>query len=271
MNIEHALSDFTGREEALRKITRWSLYDVMFYRTNLWTHSKRVAWLIEEVSPHAVAAFGPRFDPQKAFALALVHDDAEIIMGDYQAGNKSKMSDEELNKIEQEERNAIDKLTRRWPKQVFKYDYRELLLAVLKTDSLESKIVKYIDKLEGLAEALHEVHAGNTSFATNVQNEYGTIPVAFEYYPMFLKRYRENHPELDAFFASDHPLLRLPEPRDYKHLAGTCKPHSESSLRLATGDHLYEAWKSAILPHAVKDGEEFMNLFVQREFLDNRR
>jgi 5'-deoxynucleotidase YfbR-like HD superfamily hydrolase len=82
-------TDFKNREEDLRKITRYQNYSVMFYRTNLFTHSKRVAWLVQEMIPFAQATWQD-FNGQKAKFLALVHDDQEIIMGDIPAGNKSK-------------------------------------------------------------------------------------------------------------------------------------------------------------------------------------
>ena len=67
------------------RITRFSLYKVMFYRSNLFNHAWHVAWLVDEIAPFAMKKF-PQFDSEKAQMLALVHDDAEIIIGDIQAG-----------------------------------------------------------------------------------------------------------------------------------------------------------------------------------------
>jgi hypothetical protein len=93
----HSLfTDFTGREEALRNITRWSIQPVMFYRSNLFTHAKRVHGAVCAATPPARTLL-PGFDARRAEILACMHDDIEIIIGDIQAGNKLKMSKEQLD------------------------------------------------------------------------------------------------------------------------------------------------------------------------------
>lgn len=174
--------NFTGRESDLRSITRYDLYDVMLYRTNLYTHSHRVAALVRAMSMSADATFGESYDPRKAEILAYVHDDAEIIFGDVQAGNKSKMTPDQLAAVLAAEVQAIDGISARYPETIEKYVYRELLLETIDKNSIEAQLVCYADKYDAMGEAMHEVVAGNHSFATNVVNEYGTIPTPLEYY-----------------------------------------------------------------------------------------
>lgn len=66
----------------------------MMYRTNLYTHSYRVAAIVHALNPFAEKVFGKAYDERKAEILALVHDDAEIVFGDVQLGNKSRMTAE---------------------------------------------------------------------------------------------------------------------------------------------------------------------------------
>src|SRR3989344_6349847 len=143
------LAHFPQREQRLRKITRYSLYSTMWYRTNLWTHSRRVAWITEKLSPTAAAVFGAMFDSHKAYVLAIVHDDAEMIIGDIQSGNKSKMTEQELADIKLLERKAIDILAEEFPQNIGSYTYKELLTEALEKKSSEGIVMDWADKYDG--------------------------------------------------------------------------------------------------------------------------
>ena len=238
----------------------------MFYRTNLLTHSRRVSWLVENISPYAVSAFGNNFNPEKAIILALVHDDAEIIMGDYQAGNKAKMNEDQLKELDDIEKKAIDEIAERWPSDVGRFNYRELLTAARLTDSLEAEVVKYADKAEGLAEALHEVYAGNKLFTQNVHNEYGRIPTYDEYYMPYLAMYAKYYPSTTKLFELGCPLLAEPEIIDFGAIAATAKPHTLASLHEASGHDFYDAWKNIILARAKNEPEELNYLITIKEY-----
>ena len=116
------LHNFPDREKNLRSVTRYSLYHTVWYRTDLWTHSRRVGWIVEQLNPIAEKIFGENFDSEKAFALGMVHDDAETIFGDIQAGYKANMTKEELEEVGQLERNAIKTLASKSPKYIGLYE-----------------------------------------------------------------------------------------------------------------------------------------------------
>ena len=78
------------RERTLKSIYRYRMFETILYRSNLWMHSLRMLWLVEEMS--SLAQKHLSVDIEKARAMALVHDDAEIITGDIQAGVKALMS-----------------------------------------------------------------------------------------------------------------------------------------------------------------------------------
>jgi 5'-deoxynucleotidase YfbR-like HD superfamily hydrolase len=139
---------------------RYSLYAPVYYRSSDFLHSKRVAWLVESVEPIITEGL-PNFDIARAVATALVHDDAELLVGDIQAGNKGKMSKEELQAIDDAERKAIDALAEKFPKTLGGYNYKEMLEDVLDFTTPEAQVVKYLDRFDALGEALHELYAGS--------------------------------------------------------------------------------------------------------------
>lgn len=211
-------ADFHGRDDDLRSVTRYSMYDTMLYRTNLYTHSHRTAALVRAINPHARAWFN-EYDPKKAELIALVHDDPEIIFGDIQAGNKSKMTPEQLRDIHEQEARAIKKIAKRFPKQVSKYVYETLLEEATTYSSLEAQVVCYADKYDALGEAYHEALAGNHYFVTNVVNEYGKIPTPFEYYRDFFAGFLGRFPSLTPLFAAPPRYYSRFTPMDISHLS----------------------------------------------------
>lgn len=262
---ENILSGFTGRKEDLRKIYRYNLYKVMFYRDSLLSHSRRVFWLIKEILPYAKKSFGKKFDGDKVLIMALIHDDPELIIGDIQMGNKDKMSPEELEEIEKSEMRAIEILARRFPEKIGKYVYQELLTAVFKVEGREAQVVKYFDKFDALGEASHEIFAGNHYFCTNVINQYGKIKTPFEYYIPYLSSFTGEYPETKEIFGNGFILFKKPENMDFRKAVNQGKPHTNESFRKRTGYPPYDAWKEVILKYA--DENEVKNYYTQKEFL----
>lgn len=257
------LGKFPGREEGLRSIGRYSLYRVVFYRSSDYSHSKRVAYLLASLEPVITQAFGNSFDMDRALTMALVHDDAELIIGDYQAGNKGKMSPEQLAALDMEEKVAIRELASRFPLAVHGHTYGDMLQDVLDYGSVEAQVVKFVDRFDALGEALHELFAGNIVFNTNVVNEFGTIPTPFEFYYQKLPNMLRDHPGLQPL-ADSHPIFMLPEQRDWASGVRAGKPHTLESLKTQTGHPQYDAWKKVILE--AGDEEEIQNLITQKEF-----
>ncbi len=94
--IERELEAFPGRTDALNALMRWERYPLMYYRTDLHVHGKRiVSTLIAAAS--VIEETIPEFDFDRAILLALVHDDAELVMGDFQSANRVLMTKEELD------------------------------------------------------------------------------------------------------------------------------------------------------------------------------
>src|SRR3989344_403002 len=104
--LDPRLESFPDRTEQLRAILRYSAYPVMFYRQNVLHHTMRVSWLVNELAEVAAALF-PGYDRRKAELMALVHDDAEIVTGDYQASYRTQLTAAELDEQLDEELAGI--------------------------------------------------------------------------------------------------------------------------------------------------------------------
>ncbi len=257
--------NFTGRDEDLRKVTRYSLYPTMLYRTNLYTHSHRTAAFVRSLNKAASSVFGVNYDPRKAEILALVHDDAEIIFGDVQAGNKSKMTPAQLSNIHDKEIQAIDVLAERYPKKIEMYTYKDLLIESADQSTLESMIVSYADKYDAYGEALHEIFAGNHYFITPVINEYGKIPIPPEYYVSYFNKFIDMFPAILPLLELGLPILQPFTKQDYTDTVTSGTTHTPNSLRLATSHHHYDNWRQTILTDT--NIETVRDLHNQKEFL----
>jgi 5'-deoxynucleotidase YfbR-like HD superfamily hydrolase len=258
------LSHFEGREEGLRHIMRYHIYKTLYYRFSDFSHDKRVAWLLQSITPLLKEILGGSIDTEKALVMALVHDDDELVIGDYQAGEKSKMSLEQLAAIKEEEKAAMAQLVEKFPKQVGGYEYGVLLQEVADISTPEAQVVKYLDRFDAMGEALHELYAGNGCMNTNVTTSFGLITLPFQSYYEMLPKMIEKYPTLQILKES-HVFFELPEQRDWHKVVAAGKPHTRESLFELTGHPQYDAWKRVVLDRG--DSEEIKNLYTQREFI----
>ena len=256
------LNSFPGREEALRKEFRWKNRTPMFYRPHLSTHAKHVAWLTDEVAPSVLHTY-PAFDAKRAFALALVHDDPEIVTGDYTAGDKASMTKEQLQHIADEEVEAINTLAERFPKTLGGFSYEELLLDMVNLETIEAQVAKYMDRFDGYGEGVHEIYAGNKSFVGTVQNEFGLTPRFGELNVQLRTSMMDKFPLLFALQGT-HMLFSIDPLPDFDTIVTTVAPHTRESLLQPTDCAQYDLWRGVIL--AKGTDEEILNLYSQKEF-----
>ncbi len=255
---------FRERDEKLRAITRYSMYKTMLYRTNVYGHARRVMWLVEEMLPYLRAVWTD-FNEEKARLMALIHDDFEIFLGDIQAGDKSKMTDEQLADVHRRELLSIDQVADLFPEFVGKYNYRALLKEIVTEETRETWVVKYADKMDGFGEALHEVFGGNYVFEIAVVNQYGAIPNATAYYVNYFSSFLNKFPEMKQVLAADVSWFAVPDRQPFGEIANQTKPHTIDSLHVPTGYPYYDVWKEIILKRGNE--EDIKNLYVQKEYL----
>ena len=257
---EDLFKDFPKeREEGLKKLYRYSAFDVMFYRSNLWTHAHRVSWLTEDITPVALKYF-KKFDGEKARILALVHDDAELITGDIQSRAKARASKKDKLKWERSEARAIKELSSRYPKYVGSYRYGELLTEALEKSTPESWVVTFADKLDAYCEGLHEVFAGNFSLLQCIL-----------FYPRMLGFLDRKFPKLTPFlYDRTSPLvdveryLHVPLIKS-KRYAHAGKPHTKKTITLSSTLPFYDRWRALVIKHWGEEG--IKTLIDQKEFL----
>jgi 5'-deoxynucleotidase YfbR-like HD superfamily hydrolase len=243
------------REEKLKQIYRYSLFEHMMYRSSVWDHTHRVLWLAEEILP--IAEKYLKLDVEKVRALALVHDDEEMITGDIPGGVKFAMSEEEKKKLLEKENIAADELAQKYPKEVHGYSYRALLKHSAHKDCLEAQLVSYLDKADAYGESLHELYAGNSGFLLSVV-----------FYDRVLQTFAVRYPNLQPLLSAKgltSALLLTPLPtnkietKNYTHFN---KAHSKESLLAETDIPFYNIWRRVILE---RGGEKY--LLDQKEFL----
>ncbi len=246
------------REESLKAIKRYDIFDTMFYRTDLWIHSNRVSWIVRELMPIA-KKFYKNIDAKKAIIMAQVHDDAEIYTGDYNATHKASGSKSFLLKIKKQEIEAIKKLSNTFPKYIGKYSYKKLLFQIMKKGGIETKVVCYADRLDAFCESLHEVLAGNIAFLPAVIFDADR-----------LSRFEQKYPELKLFLNySDSPLTNLkvifPQLVKVKSFNDNFnKLFTKKSIKIPTVFYAYDEWRAITIKNLGNNG--LQALTKQKEF-----
>jgi 5'-deoxynucleotidase YfbR-like HD superfamily hydrolase len=230
-------ADFNGREEALQNIVRYDMsrFTPMFYRTNVLLHSKRVYLLIKDVLPLIVPVYNGLFNSEEALTLALIHDDAEIVSGDVLRYHAERWPKEKLAQVRENEEQAIEVLSNKWPKNLNGFNYKTLLYNALNKDTLEAQIVSFFDKIDAYCECLHEVFAGNKLFVNS----------AFAYVER-LDSYPIKFRELSKIIPSNHPLLVLPKDVALNRLNEIAEQgmfHTDISVSNITEFPQYDKWK----------------------------
>ncbi len=240
------------REEKLREIERYSAADVYFYRPNLWHHSLRVALIVEKLSPFIKEAL-PQCDIKKAKVLALVHDDAEIITGDVQVAHKDQMTKEELEKVDNDEAEAIEEISKEYPEEAGGYNYRNLLIHALKKDCIEARVVSYADKVDAFCESMHELLGGNLL---------GLRPVIGE--TLIIYNFGNKYPELKPLLEKkESPFIDIKKvinpmrehKERYVHLN---RPHTRESIMKETEWPVYNEWKRMVMENLGEEGIEIL-------------
>ncbi len=248
--------NFKGRKEALQKIIRYHRFPVMMYRSNLWQHSHRLAWMIEEVGPFVKMAY-PKFNTEVAQLMALIHDDLEIALGDIMLAEKLKYSAEQMKDLHAKEQRAIDQVSAMFPKMIGNYNYTQLLQRYqnLDVNDVEAVVVKYFDKFDAFGEALHEVHAGNESFSRPYE---AGLDAPIDVYLQILQNFSSSYPLFEIIRDTGHPLFTSPKTVSAALLAAYGAPHTLQSLNTTSEYTPYQTWKQNVLKYGGEQGKEWL-------------
>lgn len=231
---------FKGRGKLLSEEERYSMYPIMFFRTNVDLHTRRAQWIAEELLPYLK---NMNLDPDKLRLLCRIHDDPEIITGDIQLGRKIfTMTQPELDLMERNEERARKVLASLWPDKLHGYNYYDLLQEAYKKKTPEAQVMKLIDKIDGFGESLHEVYSGNDCFLKHPELPTGINPV--QNYIASFREFPKKYSLLANLFDNRHPFLSQPKDIDQEELVRTRSLPTPNSIRKPTGNPHYDAWRN---------------------------
>lgn len=189
----------------MKYINRWGLMRNT-REENLCEHSLEVAIVAHALAVIGNKRLGKTYDPQRAAALALLHDASEIITGDMPT--PVKYHSEEIRKAYGEvEDMAVEHLVSMLPEDL-RPEYRELMTMSASGDQELLPLVKAADRISAVIKCVEERQSGNRDFTKAEQT--------------ILKNIREmGLAEADIFLREFMPSYGLTiEEQDYTRQAG---------------------------------------------------
>ncbi len=145
----------------MKYINRWGLMRNT-RSENLSEHSLETAIVAHALAVIGNEKFGRSCDPQRAAALALLHDASEIITGDMPT--PVKYHSEDIRKAYAEvETLAVERLVSLLPEELRPY-YRELMTMSAPGDEELRPLIKAADRISAAIKCIEERLSGNQDF-----------------------------------------------------------------------------------------------------------
>lgn len=145
----------------MKYVNRWGLMRNT-RSENLSEHSLETAIVAHALAVIGNTRFGRQYDPQRAAALALLHDATEIITGDMPT--PVKYHSEEIRRAYAEvEELAVERLVALLPEELRPY-YRELMTQSAPGDEELRPLVKAADRISAVIKCVEERLSGNLDF-----------------------------------------------------------------------------------------------------------
>lgn len=142
----------------MKYINRWGLMRNTRVE-NVAEHSFQTAVIAHALACIEKTVFGENANPEKAAALAIYHETAEVITGDLPTPVKY-FNNEIRTAYKDLEKYAEQKLLDGLPKEL----KNEIGALVSPPDCIEKRLVKYADKLAAYIKCIEEKTCGNTEF-----------------------------------------------------------------------------------------------------------
>lgn len=149
-----------ARDRALDEIKRFSSIAEMTHRPTVGAHSLKVPFYGLYMS-QACMELGIELDQPRIVYMGQHHDDSEIITGDIPTPVKRSASPAQKREMESNEADALKILETSTQKPTWTESIEELINEYKRQKTLESRIVNYFDKWDGLHEAVNEVVCGD--------------------------------------------------------------------------------------------------------------
>lgn len=247
------------RDYDLKKVKRYHKFKVMFYRTDLLTHSRRVQGIVGGLLPEAISIY-PGLDGKLALLISKFHDDFEMVSerGDVPLQLKLLMNGSELSILKQEEIAAAEYLSKAYGNpRVGGYLYKDLLMHSILKDCPEAQLHSFADKIDGYCEALHEIFAGNLCFLEPVINyQAKTFNNLLDHFPLISRVFAEGN----GFF--HFPVIELASYFYTGQTSSVARLHTPTGVIIPTGITHYDLWRKVTL--ALPSGMELLT--EQKEF-----
>ena len=145
----------------MKYINRWGLMRNT-RSENLSEHSLETAIIAHALAVIGNTRFGKSYDPQRAAALALLHDASELITGDMPT--PGIFHSEELRKAYAEVENlAVERLVALLPEEFRPY-YRELMTMSAPGDGELKLLIKAAARISAAIKCIEERLSGNQDF-----------------------------------------------------------------------------------------------------------
>lgn len=259
------LSWFIGREKGLSNVWRYNNFSDFYYRSNIFQHSIRLFYFISYFENEIKEVYTD-IDFVKVQLMSLVHDDVEVIIGDFASANRLNMSKKDILDLDSAELLAIEEISNKFPEEINWYSYKDLLKEIFYKNTIESQLVKLFDHLDWFWESLHEYYAWNKCVTINPENEYWKIVLAFDYYIDRFKTPLKYYSLLGELFKVNNVPFNLDFPRiDFENQVTNYNYHTQESLNIDTWYELYDLWKKVILSN-----NDLNEIFSLLEFSDWR-
>ena len=150
---------------------------------------------------------------------------------------------------------AVKKLSKRFPKKINGYEYKQLLMEMISKETIESQLVTYVDKLDAYCESMHEILAGNVSILRSVMLYVRTFATFEQKYPA-LRPFISDKSNPLTFVDNRWNLNFVPYSR-YTNL----KPYTRSTIKKRSDFPFYDDWKRITLS---RGGEEGLGWLIKR-------
>ncbi len=171
------------RASKLIGIPRFHAVEEMSQRTTVLDHSVRVLSFSIHFSD-MLLELGVEVNQPHIIFMSDHHDDCEIVTGDIPTPVKAKATEEEKRKMDEEELEAATIIEELVGKPATVPSFREALEEYRKQETVTSRLIYYLDKWDGLHEAVHEVVTGT--------NKEGFRQVIRDYEPAFARLREKN-------------------------------------------------------------------------------
>lgn len=261
MKNKNFSNSWNNREDDLKKLKRYHKFYVMFYRTNLYVHEKRVKAIVKKLLSTALS-FYPKLDIKKTFLISEHHDDYELVMsrGDIPLQLKLMMNGSELSNLKEEEINAAKKIARIYHNpDIEGYKYENLLIHAILKDCIEAQLHSFADKIDAYCEAVHEILAGNIVFEPVINYQAKTFNDLQGNFPLIKRIFNGNGRETkNTLF--DFPVVDLKIFFQRGNIGA--RPHTPETLKRKTIIPHYETWKEITLS-MFEDGIDLLTKQIE--------